>query len=932
MRTMTPFLQPVVRLSGLFAVLCAGAHAAENLVPDPGFETRQGKWYLRALKSPSAPDQMTYVTDRPHSGAVCMRVADQQTNSGHYLSLDLKVPAGAKTLLLTFFVRADEPHAFNAGILFNSGDNPVRFLGAKGSTFQAGKDWQKHQITAPVPEGAATINLLLAPTEQKYEQVGTVFFDDVSVEVVPDTPAAGQLGIDREPRPRFDAPYTPAEGATALRNPPSFVFPTPNGWAPGKFTYTVEWSKSPEFPAGSTGRMTNCRYHVNIPGVTLEPGKWFWRYGIENQPGGTAWSKARGFTVTADAPAMAWPDLPKVLAAVSKENFRSYVTPADLPAIRERAQNGDLKELVTRMRGWLDGRIGEELQPEPPFLPPRDSKEYTAEFVKVMRSMTFYRMESFALMYLMTGEAKYGNEAKRRLLHFYGKWDPRGSTSLRNNDEPGMHINTSGLPSYEMTRELFTPEERRIVENSMAVRMNEIYDYLSSKATEAHPFESHSIYYYQLMGRLALTLIHDNPDAARCFDLSLRYFWTYLHPYAAPDGGWSEGPGYGSWGVERLARYSHVVKMNTGIDLRKIHPFFLNCGYYPLYGWPGPSRQTSFGDGTAPESQASMLRICAALNNNPVFLKPGLDRKQPTDANIWTVLTDRASLGKPDMTKLPKAICFDSIGFVALRTDLENFDNDVGLIFQSNPYGAVSHHHNCHNCFMLEAYGEPLAISSGYYDHYDSAHHAGWTRETKSRNGITVDGGRGQMRGGHAAGKIIRFETGPDFDIVTGDASKAYDVLDTSLRTIVHVRPGFFVIRDRAAAPKEHVFEYNLHAFQPGSFDEKTQTAVLKMPKAELKVLFLADAPWKFRSFDRFPIAPERSEKRPHPEQWHFVASAPGASKTLDLITVLLPYRTGEADRLPEVEKLPDGVRFLFRDGKSAEVRFDGDRVMTRRD
>jgi hypothetical protein len=134
-------------------------------------------------------------------------------------------------------------------------------------------------------------------------------------------------------------------------------------------------------------------------------------------------------------------------------------------------------------------------------------------------------------------------------------------------------------------------------------------------------------------------------------------------------------------------------------------------------------------------------------------------------------------------------------------------------------------------------------------------------------------------------------------------------MLKTAVRTIVHVRPGIFVIRDKAVSNKDkHVFEYNLHAFQPGEWDEKNQTVTLKMPKAECKVLFFGSAPWKFRSFDTFPIAPGRTPTRPFPEQWHFVASAPEAAMDLDLITVLLPYRTGESAKLPEVKKLPDGT------------------------
>lgn len=901
---------------------------------DPGFEKVNKKWYLRAIKNPKAPQaQLEYVTTSPHSGKYCLKVSDVQTNSGHYLSYYRAVPQNNGALKLTFRARSEEQHPFRAGLLFNSGTKPVKFLGGNIQRFTVTPQWQKFEVVCNVPKGSATMDLLICPTTQSYPETGHIYVDDVElIDFAADAPNAAKLGIDRHPLPRQDAPYAPADGATVLNNPPSFTFPAVHGWKPGKFTYTVEWSRNPAFPADATERDADNIYHIVIPRKVLAPGKWFWRYGVKAD-GKMFWSKARHFTVAPGTPELAWVDVNDLAKKVSREDLRSYITRDQLPAIRERAKNGDLKPLTDTMKRLLAKFKDAPLQEEPPYLS-KDPKQRTLDFVRVMRGMTFHRMRAFALLYILTGDIQYGNEAKRQLLHFYGKWDPRGSTRITHNDEPGMHIHSHGLPAYDMVRELFTPEERKIVETSMHIRMNEFYDYLYTRSVDAHPYNSHAIYYFQLMGRLGLTLIHSYPeDAKRALDFSLRFFRTYLHPFAFPDGGWSEGPAYGSWGVERLCRYTHVVKQTTGLDLKKIHPFFKNCGYYSLYGWPGPSRQTSFGDGTSPAGQANMLRICAAINNNPVFLKPALDRKQPDDWMIWAAIIEKDTIGIPDMSKLPKAYHFPSIGFAALRTDMDDFNNDVGLLFQSNPLGAVSHHHNSHNCFMLEAFSEPLAISSGYYDYYSSPHHDKWTRQTKARNGITVDGGKGQMRGGHATGKLTKFINGSEFDIVEGDASPAYDMLKTAVRTIVHIRPGIFVIRDKAVSNKDkHVFEYNLHAFQPGEWDEKTQTVTLKMPKAECKVLFFGNAPWKFRSFDTFPIAPARTQTRPYPEQWHFVASAPDAAMELDLITVLLPYRTGEAAKLPRVEKLPDGVKVIYQDGHSATVRFTENDVITARD
>ena len=913
-----------------------GVSAAEpvNLYMDGDFEKVNKKWFLRAQKKPIPPQkQLEYVTTHPHSGKFCLKVSDIQTNSGHYLSYFREVPPNVEVLQLEFYARSEETHSFKAGLLFNSGDKPVRYLGGTQQTFTVTPEWKKFTVLCKVPEKAATMDLAICPTMQKYPEQGVLFVDDVSLApLAQDVVTAAKLGIDRPPAPRYDAPYTPADGAVVFRNPPCFTFPAVHGWKRDKFTYSVEWSRNADFSGKETGRVTGSIYHIVIPETVLPPGQWFWRYGVENQKGKTIWSKARRFTVPENAPQQAWIPVEELAKRISKEDLRSYVTRDQLPAIRERAKNGDLRPLVENIKKVMDAHLGKELQEEPPFLP-EDKSERLLAFVKVMRSMTFHRMQIFAVLYLLTGEEKYGQEVKRRLLHFYGKWDPKGSTRTRHNDEPGMHINSHGLPSYDLTRSLFTPEERKIVEKSMHIRMMEFYDILRDIPIEAHPYNSHAIYYVQLLGRLGLTLIHSYPeDSLKAMDLALRFFWTYLHPFAFDDGGWSEGPAYGSWGVERLARFTHILRKTTGLDMQKIHPFFAKCGYFQLYGWPGRSRLTSFGDdnGTSKASQVNMMRVCAALNQNPVFLKPGMDRNMPLDWTIWPALTDFSKVGEPDMSKLPLAYHFKSIGFAATRTDLQNYTNDIGLIFQSNPVGAVSHHHNSHNCFLLEAYEEPLAISSGFYDYYGSPHHDGWTRQTKSRNSITVDGGQGQMRGGHATGKLSKFVHGKDFDIIEGDASPAYAMLKTAVRTIVHVRPGIFVIRDKAVSNKnKHVFEYNLHSLNPGIMDEANQTLTLVMPKAECKVLFFAPEKWKFSSFDKFPITPARNGKNIYPEQWHFRASAPEAAKELDLITVLLPYRTGEAAKLPKVEKISDGVKIIRQDGRTATVLFRNDQVLT---
>lgn len=915
----------------LLTLAALSAAGADNLLKNPGFEEKGGWTPYGTIAGMGDTSKIaTYSTDKPHAGKFCLAVNDTWTDARPFATQFAELPAGTTRLELRFFARSDEARRFRAGLLFNR-KSDKKFISADVKVLDAGPEWKEYVMEFNrVPADADYPNLMLAATTDDKAETGTVYFDDVSLKpLMPKTEnPADKLGLDREPVNQLNYPFTPADGAVLAVNPSPFVFLPPLDWKPGKYTYSLEYSPDPAFKSSDTMRQGKLDMHMYIPRQTLKPGKWYWRYGVENTNGPVVWSKSRSFTVPDGIPVNPYPDLDAAVKKISKGHPRLYMNPDAVAEIRRRAKSGDLKDLADELKKWMDKCIGAPLIAEPDYLPPAGDPKRLEVYTKIFRSTRpdQHRMNQCALTYLLTGDPKYGNEAKRRLLYFFVDWNPEGATALENNDEPAMWIMRWGVCAYDWTYDLFTPEERAKMEKSILIRAKQNYEFLRRKPMDSNPYESHANGYLQILGEAAIMLLPEHPELKDYLDYALTVFWVAAPTYGTPDGGWNEGPGYWSYTIDRTMRFLFVVRNATGIDLGK-KPFFVNTGYYPMIGWPGPSKQTSFGDGVDPFNQAQMLKVMAAYNRNSDFLKPSSTLPSRNDFSVWPVLTGGVKLDKPNLAKLPKAWNFPGIGFVAMRTDLDNFDNDVGLIFQSNPYGTVSHHHNAQNCFMLEAFGEPLAISSGYYDYYSSPHHEGWTRQTKARNGVTFDGGKGQIRGGEAVGKITEFSTGKDFDIATGDATAAYPGFIKAKRTIVHVRPGIFVIRDSNLDKSEHIFEYNLHGFKPGVFDEKGQTVTLKMPKAELEVRFLADKPWKFEAFDKFPVAPQPSPSRV--EQWHFRASAPEKSRGMDLITVLLPYRVGERDKLPEVKKLADGVELTFKDGKTATVRFDGDKVIT---
>ena len=140
------------------------------------------------------------------------------------------------------------------------------------------------------------------------------------------------------------------------------------------------------------------------------------------------------------------------------------------------------------------------------------------------------------------------------------------------------------------------------------------------------------------------------------------------------------------------------------------------------------------------------------------------------------------------------------------------------MTFKSSPFGSFNHSHPDQNSFIIEAFGENLAIKSGYYDFYHSAHDSGFTRKTGAHNSVTVANSLGQQDDSFAAkGKLTAFLHHPKFDLVSGDASDAYtdsSRMEFFERHMLYLRPDMFVVIDELKNnhPKGKAFEWWLNA------------------------------------------------------------------------------------------------------------------------
>ncbi len=915
----------------LLGLLLASPGRAEvNLLANPGGEEVDGQG------RPVAWDGGGYRTagkfeprdDGGHGGRRYFALIGATETDRSAWRQKVAVPEGTRAVAFGGWYRTrglagQEGRGASLRILFHRSSTRWDEIGLKQAFYPPSETWARAEGAFRLPEGttAVVIELFhwLTPGETHWDDV---FIRPVPVDEVPAMPLPPDLAVDREPVFGRNLPYHPADGDRVGLNPPPFR------WLPsGKVTYRLEIAPTADLSGDAAIRFDGLTACARMLTHALKPGIWHWRYGVDREGEATVWSKVRRFEVPADA--AAWPYPGRETFRVADQHPRLYFPAERLADYRRRAREGDLKPEADALLASVKRIIGAPLPAEPPFLPADDKNKAAWEFTRIMRETRppMDQMANAALAWLLTGDQEAGAEAKRRVLHFFA-WDPHGSTRIFHNDEPAMWLMRHGTRAYDWTYDLYTPEERTRIESSLKARAEDMHRLLRNMPFENNPYSSHPGRDIGFLGEAALAFLKEWPEAIDWLDYVMTIWWGVYPAWGQDDGGWNEGPGY--WGAYQSFALEFVVPLReaTGIDLAR-RPFFRNTPYYRLYLTPPYSQMSPFGDGTQfkPNRPGNLIYWFSTLTRDPALRwyaeamgagpgssAPGMVLKDPT-------LQARAPV------ELPQARLFDGIGLATLHTHLVDGDRNVMFALRSSPYGAVSHGHNDQNCFVLEAFGEPLAIASGYYPRYGSPHHDQWTRSTKAKCGITYDGGQGQDRGWQAQGAITSFVHGDAFDLVVGDATKAYGGrLTRAVRQVVHVRPGLFVIRDDLAAPEPRRFEYQLHALDQMTVDQTARTVTTKRPKATLRTEFLAPERLDFRQTDRYEPEPETVLGGTYENTWHLTAALPEAHREAEFVTVLAPAKVTDEALRPTSRRLTgtggNGVELSWGDGRQVVIAF----------
>jgi hypothetical protein len=317
-----------------------------------------------------------------------------------------------------------------------------------------------------------------------------------------------------------------------------------------------------------------------------------------------------------------------------------------------------------------------------------------------------------------------------------------------------------------------------------------------------------------------------------------------------------------------------------------------------------------------------------------------LDRTYPTACEF--LIRDFIASAKPlpaakPLSELPPYRFFRDVGWVSMHSALGRPDDDIQVTFKSSPYGSFSHSHADQNAFILNAYGEGLAINSAYREYHGSPFHKQWTWQTKSKNDVLIDGLGQKPQDKKATGKITRFEVKDRYVWTTGDATGAYQSLQPKgriqcvTRDLVFIDQRYLVVRDHVALATPGTLSWLLHAEKNLSWNDTNTTAFIRGDKATLTTQLVAPGViWHSSVTDRFPLPVDPKYVSGEvgssyvtskwSNQSHLTLESNMPATEFTVYAVLWPERRGTAPAAVKTTLEDGGLRVMRPDGKTDRV------------
>lgn len=607
----------------------------------------------------------------------------------------------------------------------------------------------------------------------------------------------------------------PSRLAEQPQNPPSFswarypVYPKPAG-------YVLEVTSS----TGVVSRYNTPR-NFYLPSKAMADGTYTWRVRPNNN---NDWSTPRSFTISSRSAKFEVPEGTDLKLAVQNhgrsrllpKNFTPY---ANWTEAMKSARGAAYKALTADViAGMSLATVNDGMWPAMAKLQ-GTALSSTIYNVKVNVYATTHQLEAAALLYRLTADPRYLAEAKKRGDELVAL-NPDGNTGYQNSDSAHRAITLSLSKAMDYLWNSMDATQRKRWQTMVVKRAKTIYTDLSSYdgRMDEYPYDSHgavALGYLALISSLALD--NDVPEANDWFDFSVRAYFNAVFVWSGPEGGYAAGTPYGLYEAAASLQIWGPLKEATGVNLYE-KPWAIGFARMFAHFLPPGAPGFVFGDQHESKIDFSVLKSFTSRVQTPEaawysnLLSGGED---PLIQLVAEYPLPISKVAKP--VPPPNAALYPSIGWVAMHSDLTN-PLRTSVYFKSSPYGAYNHSHGDQNTIVVDSGGRRLLTEAGYQDYYYSPLSVAWYRQTKAHNGITFDGGVGQVAEGRdnitRNGSITAFSTTTALDYAEGDATPAYaGQLTSAIRKVWYLRgSNAIVVLDKLVSPTARKFEWNLHA------------------------------------------------------------------------------------------------------------------------
>lgn len=715
----------------------------------------------------------------------------------------------------------------------------LRFVGSSGQPLQAPSSvtgsWQTLTVSGVPPTGTTGVQVELSTPANG---TADVYFDQASLTAADVWPTV--------PNPADMRKYQPQDHLVTTQNPPDF------GWPAVAGTDVYELQVATDSAFGNIAYQKNdiAINYYNFPNTFTDGQSYFWRVRFHNASGWSVWSDTRQFRIDPDAVPFAVPPVSTLMSSVPTTHPRILTSASDLTAFRARKTGAGLatyQKILSLADAALLAYQNDPVTNAPPPEPTTDVlNKTTAETNK---------MHYAAFIYLLTGEVKYADYARDRLLNL-ATWNTQtGPTSYASNDQVHRDIARKSAMTYDWIYDKLTPTERSTAVTMIHDRAKTIADdVLNNTPISTKPLDSHGWSVFAYLGIISTALLHDNftangsnvsQDAQSWFSKVIPAYINLMPPWGGEDGAWGNGVGYWQWSAISDKWLMDIVYTATGFNIYQ-KAFPRNESWFPLYVFPVGQKSGVFGDDINAMSRdvvnTSITRNSQMYQNQVMQWYAKTVPYATTDVHSY-LYEDNALAARPPV-EMPTAKYFDYIGLVAMHSSLYD-SKRISAYFKSSPYGSLNHSHADQNALIINAFGEELTVDGGFYDSFESPYNQLYTKQTFAKNAITYDGKKGQkIFDLKATGKITGFATNKDFDAAVGDATAAYNTdpahigLDQAQRSVIYVKPGAFVVVDNLKARQSggSSFEYWLHADTNLTLDGANSNATIVQNQAAMKV------------------------------------------------------------------------------------------------